>query len=219
MNHYACFSRWVKRTGGAFALIAAFAVAVWAGPLEDANERYQSGDYRGALTLLQQARQEQPNNAQVYVGLGKTYRRLGDNAQALQAYREIFRVDPDLQNIKDKQGFLKVFRELGGQVPQKGANGNRGASNNAQTQAGDVITALNSQKYFIVPGLRDTVDPKPLQNAIAASRPTDIRIAVLGGLRAVCVARSLSGRFAKTAELATGRGSDCGDPAGRECLI
>src|SRR5438876_712906 len=94
--------------------------AALAGPFEDADAKYRQGDYQGAVTLLLQAQQENPDDVRVYAALGRSYRKLGDNDRAREAYAEFLRRDPQLRTLKsdaDRQNFLKAFRSIGGQVP------------------------------------------------------------------------------------------------------
>jgi tetratricopeptide (TPR) repeat protein len=163
-----------------FALLS-LALVVWAGPLQDADVRYRAGDYQGALALLQQARQQEPNDPHVYAALGKTYRRLGDDAGALKAYDEVLRLDPSLNSIQDKQGFLNAYRSLGG---QRSPSANTGASSGQRADASDIINALTSGDVYVVPGMRNQVDENALAAAAAKARPTIVKVltvATLGG--------------------------------------
>lgn len=184
----------IWQRGGRFAavvttLLAALMLAAmaWAGPFEDAEAKYRAGDYRAALTLLQQAQTQMPNDPKVYAALGKTYRRLNDDASAVKAYSEVLRLDPRLNSVKDKQGFLKAYRSLGGQVPAQ-QSGNGGQTQSGQTRAGQgdnaslLVNALAGEDVYVVPSLMNEVDKDAIAAQIASARPTPIKVLVVKGL-------------------------------------
>ena len=157
-------------------------VTAWAGPFEDADARFRAGDYQGAATLLLQAQKETPNDVRVYAALGRTYRKLGDNDRARDAYTEFLRRDPNLRTLKsdtDRQNFLKAFRSLGGQIP---AAPNSGGQSGGQMSAQDIIRALTSGNVFVVPGLRNEVNADALESAVASVRPVTVKVVVVAKL-------------------------------------
>ena len=167
------------------ALLTLLPLMAWAGPYEDANALYKAGDYKSALTLLQQAQRETPDDPRVFAGLGKTYRKLGDNASALKAYTEVVRLDPNLTSIGDKSGFLSVFRSLGGKVPAPQPNpaGKPGQSEIERMRGNNpnlLINALSSDDVVVSPGMMSLVDKAAVQAAVEAARPTQVKVLAVG---------------------------------------
>jgi tetratricopeptide (TPR) repeat protein len=171
-------------------LIAALVLlpmAAWAGLYEDADAAYRRGDYRTSVTLLQQAQQENPNEIRVYAALGKSYRKLGDNNAAREAYTEFLRRDPDLRTLKnntDRQNFLAAFRSIGGQIPARRPE--QGGQDPASVSPSDIIAALNSGNVYVVPTLRKDIDSARLESVAASFAPNKAKILVtrqLGGYK------------------------------------
>lgn len=170
-------------TRGVSAVVVALLLTAmaFAGPYEDAEARYRAGDYRGALALLQQAQQLTPDDPRVYAAQGKTYRRLNDNAAAVQAYSEVLRLDPRLNSIKDKQGFLKAYQQLGGKIPaQTGSSGTAGSQRGGDASL--LVNALAGEDVYVVPTLMGSVDKNAIAAEIEAARPTSIKVLVVQGL-------------------------------------
>jgi uncharacterized membrane protein YgcG len=157
---------------------------VWAGPLEDANRAYLAKDYKRAISLLAQAQREDPTNPAVYAAMGKTYRKLGNDAAAREAYTEFLRLDPNLSTVRpaDRQNFLNAFRAIGGKIPTPAQNRqpDSGQPMN-RTSAQDIIRGLTEGDVFVVPSLRDEVNQEELQQVATSLRPLKVKTLVTAG--------------------------------------
>ncbi|GAB4455258.1 MAG: hypothetical protein OHK0029_11080 [Armatimonadaceae bacterium] len=162
------------------------ATVVWAGPIDDANRLYRSGDYQAALSILQQAQGETPEDPRVYAALGKTYRKLGDNNAARDAYTEFLRLDPKLsilKNDQERRAFLQAFRSIGGQIPEPTNRAPRESGpNDPNTSAQDIIRGLTEGNVFVVPPLRGEIDQQELEGVAASLRPLTVKTLVVNGL-------------------------------------
>jgi tetratricopeptide (TPR) repeat protein len=157
--------------------------AALAGPYEDARSRFASGDYQAAATLLEQAREQDPENPLVYAALGDTYRRLGNNADALRAYDEYLKRDPGLSGVRNRRAFLNGYQAVGGDASRLGAAaaGENSAPDGGDeaASASDLISALSSGDVFVGPELRGEVDEAALAAAVQAARPTVVKVVAL----------------------------------------
>ncbi|MDX1934667.1 MAG: tetratricopeptide repeat protein [Capsulimonadales bacterium] len=170
--------KWVRWAGGLAATLF-LVTCSWAGPLEDAEALYRQRDYRGALTLLEKAREETPNDPRVFAALGKTHRRLGNTEATKKAYDEVIRLDPRLNSIRDKQGFIRAYIALGGNPPQS-ATANVLIKPREEPTA--LLAALTEGNVYVAPSLRSDVDSAALEEAVRAVQPTVAKVAVVGAL-------------------------------------
>lgn len=172
---------------GLIAALVLLPMAAWAGLYEDADTAYRRGDYRTSVTLLQQAQQENPNDVRIYAALGKSYRKLGDNNAAREAYTEFLRRDPNLRTLKnntDRQNFLAAFRSIGGQVPSPQGGG--AGQSTGSPSASDIRAALERGNVYVVPTLRNEIDSARLEAVAASFAPNKAKILVirqLGGYK------------------------------------
>lgn len=167
------------------------AVAAWAGPFEDADKAFRAGDYKGAITLLQQAQKENPGDVRVYAALGRTYRKLGNNDAAREAYTEFLRRDPQLRTLKDdtdRKNFLNAFKAIGGKIPTPSGTAPSGggswgaASSGPPTSAQEIFSALNSGNVFVSRPLRGEIDASQLEAAVKSVAPVKVKIVVVQAL-------------------------------------
>ncbi len=152
------------------ALLTVLSVAAWAGPLQDANRAYGRGDYAEALRLLQQAKQDQPDNPVVHHALGLTFRRLGQQDEARAAFEKVLQLDPDLRSIRDDAKFLQAYRSVGGTPPSGSRSSGGGNSSSAET-ASAIIGALTQGNVYVDPDLKGDVDQGTLENAARGAQP------------------------------------------------
>ena len=166
---------------GAAAVLFSVAGAAWSGPFQDARARFTAGDYAGALTLLRQATQQEPNNPLVYAALGNTYRKLNDSTDALQAYDKVLELDPQLSAIPQKGAFAQAYAGVGGD-PSRIPGGSPAATTSAGngSSPADIINALSSTGVYVAPGLQQTVDQTALESAVQQALPRVIKIAAVG---------------------------------------
>jgi tetratricopeptide (TPR) repeat protein len=153
----------LRRTGKYGAILAAMltlTVAAFAGPVEDARQAFRSGDYTAAARLAEQATKEEPNNSTAYTLLGSSRAKLGDKAGAREAWGKVLALDPDLSTINDKQGFLKAYKQLGGNPPSDGKSGEASGENGTA-----IIRALTEDNYYVAPALRHQVHGDALHHA------------------------------------------------------
>jgi tetratricopeptide (TPR) repeat protein len=68
--------------------------------------RASSGDYPGALALLDRARRAHPDNSLVWFNLGVTHAARGDRTAAAAAFREAIRLQPDLSEARARLAAL-----------------------------------------------------------------------------------------------------------------
>ncbi len=112
---------------------ALLAAPAWAAPtLEDAVERLQAGDLRGAAALLEGLLEREPRNAQALFFLATARLRLGDVAGGLEALRASVAADPTnlrlrlilgrtYERLRRVEEALAVYREVsrrGGEGPE-----------------------------------------------------------------------------------------------------
>jgi tetratricopeptide (TPR) repeat protein len=86
------------------------------------NEKYEKGDYQGAIAAYSQAILLNPNYAPAYVGRGNARDDLGDNQGALADYNEALRINPNdadayynrgvtRSRLENRQGALADYNE------------------------------------------------------------------------------------------------------------
>lgn len=174
----------LSRTLSAITATLLLAVMVWAGPYEDADKAFRAGNYQQAITLLQEAQQQNPDDVRVYAAMGRSYRKLGNDDAAREAYTEFLRRDPNLKSLRDnadRQNFLKAFRAIGGQVPARsGGSPAQGAA--IGTNASDIFNALASGNVYVVPSLQNEIDAGQLEQTAAEAAPLKVKILVVKGL-------------------------------------
>ncbi len=172
------------RTLSATVAALLLAVMVWAGPLEDADKAFRAGEYQQAISLLKEAQQQTPDDVRVYAALGRTYRKMGNNNAAREAYTEFLRRDPKLRSLRndtDRNNFLKAFRSIGGQVPESSRTSPTQGSDTG-TSASDIFNGLASGNVFVVPPLRNKVDAAQLEQVASEASPLKVKILVVKGL-------------------------------------
>jgi hypothetical protein len=154
------------------AVVAAISMPAWAGPFQEAGQRFYQKDYQGALQLLRQAEEQNPNDPHVYAALGNTYRKLGDNADARSAYEKVLSLDPNLTSIRNKPAFAQALQTVGGgSGPSQAAPGD--------TSATDLINALSSGGVYVAPSLQGQVDQAALEAAVQRAQPRVVKIAAV----------------------------------------
>jgi thioredoxin-like negative regulator of GroEL len=166
---------------------AAVAGACWAGPLQDANQAYNQGDYRQALNLLRDAERSEPNNPVVHHALGLTLRRLGERDAARAAFDRVLTLDPSLRSIRDDAKFWQAYESVGGDARAATAAARRntsprGGGGGAASLPTEMIRALTEGDVFVVPGLKGDVDTARLEQAARAARPTKVKIVAVGAI-------------------------------------
>jgi len=120
---------------------------------------YNAGDLPGAATQFQNAIGAEPKAYEAYYALGVTYERMGKNADALEAYRNAYKLNPNYDAAIAAYGFLlyrqgsrteaenflsdqsaKNPKALGVMTALAEIKSLSGDSNSAQTLAGNVLT-------------------------------------------------------------------------------
>jgi Tfp pilus assembly protein PilF len=80
------------------------------GAARDAYDRgvaaYNAGDLPGALTAFQQATSAEPKAYEAHYALAMTYERMGKNGDALEHYREAYKLNPNYEAAITAYGFL-----------------------------------------------------------------------------------------------------------------
>lgn len=171
-----------------------------AGPLDNGNTLYGSGQYGQAVTAYQQAltQTQGTEQAKVYYKLGNAYHKLGQNPQALDAYNHARQADPSLSFASSPQKFEDAVARVGGSGSTGSQPGSSGTGRTAGTGGGGgpldregASLALSSGNVYVDPRIRG-VDQSRLQQAAmqAQGNPhTLVKIAMLarlpGGYRSV----------------------------------
>ncbi len=70
------------------------------------------GNYRGALSRFEEARDTDPNYAPAYLGLGKVYEKLGLKQKALGAYRKYLDELPSDKDAMEARGAQRAIARL-----------------------------------------------------------------------------------------------------------
>lgn len=170
------------------ALLCMVAATAFAGPYEDAVRQYAQRDYRAAVQSLQEARRADPDNPKIYIGLGKSYRKLGDDDAARQAYDELIRLDPTLRSVpaNEREAFVRAYRSIGGtmQPQQRSGSGARSGSTGSggRVTANDIILALSQGDVYVHPDLKGEVNVGELENAAAQARPNVVKILAVANI-------------------------------------
>lgn len=172
-------------------------LALWgmaqAGPLDNGNTLYSSGQYGQAITAYQQAvaQTQGVEQAKAYYKLGNAYHKLHQDSQALDAYNHARQADPSLSFASSPQKFQDaVARVSGGRnAGRSSSRGNRAAGTTGGglgTDRDPAFQALSSSNVYVDPRLRG-VDQSRLQQAAMQSQDnphTLMKIAVLATLPA-----------------------------------
>jgi len=86
------------------------------------------GNYRGALSRFEEARDTDPNYAPAYLGLGKVYEKLGLKQKSLDAYRKYLDELPSVKDAMEARGaqraIARLEKELRTQHPSSRASRN-----------------------------------------------------------------------------------------------
>jgi len=98
------------------------------GPIPDDGRQYYSpgavkcveigkfylrrGNYRGALSRFEEARDTDPHYAPAYLGLGKVYQKLGLKQKALDAYRKYLDELPSDKDATEARGAQRAVARL-----------------------------------------------------------------------------------------------------------
>lgn len=72
---------------------------------------YESGNYREAIRLFQEATEADPGNASYYTNLGVAFGEVGDDLQAFTAYRRAVELNPEELAAYLNMGYLYMERE------------------------------------------------------------------------------------------------------------
>jgi len=70
------------------------------------------GNYRGALSRFEEARDTDPNYAPAYLGLGKVYEKLGLKQKSLDAYRKYLDELPSDKDAMEARGAQRAIARL-----------------------------------------------------------------------------------------------------------
>ncbi len=70
------------------------------------------GNYRGALSRFEEARDTDPNYAPAYLGLGKVYEKLGLKQKSLDAYRKYLDELPSDKDATEARGAQRAIARL-----------------------------------------------------------------------------------------------------------
>ncbi len=164
--------------------------AAYAGPYDDARAAYSARNYTEAARILEAETQADPNTPRNYVLLGSVRAKQGDRNGAREAWGNVLRLDPELRSVKDNEGFLRAYRQAGGQVPSGVAGDDIGASannppgprsngsGNSAPQAGtgvqggaavEIIGALTNGNVYIAPQYKSDVDAAALDRVASAT--------------------------------------------------
>ncbi|MDQ2686622.1 MAG: tetratricopeptide repeat protein, partial [Armatimonadota bacterium] len=156
-----------------------------AGPLDNGNTLYSSGQYGQAVTAYQQAvaQTQGVGQAKAYYKLGNAYHKLHQDAQALDAYNHAQQADPSLSFASSPQKFQDAVARVsrGGSASRTGRALGDGNPVAGRDQA---FQALTSSNVYVDPRLRG-VDQSRLQQAAVQSSDnphTLVKIAVLAAL-------------------------------------
>jgi Putative Zn-dependent protease, contains TPR repeats len=168
-----------KRVLALLVLTISLAAAALAGPYEDANRAYRSGNYREAVRIAQAGIKQNPDETRLYVALGASKWKLGDRDGAREAWDTVIRRDPGLTSVNDDRGFLKLYREVGGKLQPGKANAPQGGSAATLGEARDILNALSTGSVYVHPDLRGEVNPADLEAAVSDARPTEVKVVVV----------------------------------------
>jgi tetratricopeptide (TPR) repeat protein len=95
--------------------------------VEIGNFYLRRGNYRGALSRFEEARDTDPYYAPAYLGLGKVYEKLGLKQKALDAYRKYLDALPSDRDAMQARGAQRAIARL--EKALKGSRASRGSSN------------------------------------------------------------------------------------------
>ena len=135
--------------------------------LRQADKAYRGGDYKQALTLIEQAEQSEGTNPVVYQAKGSTLRKLGDTDGARTAWEKMVQLDPNLRTVRNKDGFRRAFAEVGGQIAE---NPTTSTTSRPPLGANPIIAALTSGNSWVDPILKGDVDASRVDSAAAANK-------------------------------------------------
>ena len=79
----------------------------WAGPFEDANAKYQAGDYKAAAKGYQEIVQSGHGTPAVLFNLGNALLRSGKKAQALLEYERVLKTSPRNRDLRWNIGVVQ----------------------------------------------------------------------------------------------------------------
>jgi tetratricopeptide (TPR) repeat protein len=161
----------------------------------EGKDLYKSGDYAGAAAKLEQATQQEPNNAKIWWQLNFTYNKLKRYDDALKAVEKAGQLDPAHTFASEPGKYEQILGSMkakaGGATSKPANNVNRGGQTGNDTRrtagqsagspaasysSGGIVKRLLDGDVYIAPGMN--VDGDRLQRVATELRPTVVKFVV-----------------------------------------
>lgn len=158
--------------------------AALADPLSEGRALYKAGKYQEAVVKLEQAVQQQPNDAKVWWQLNFAYNKLGRYSDALRAVLKAGQIDPKHTFASSPGKYEETLQRLQSKVGNAatGSQGQPSASVSVprprvSPTGGSITQQLITGDVYAEPGI--SVDAERLQRVSQELRPTVVKFVVL----------------------------------------
>lgn len=178
------------RWWAALAACSLLAGSALADSLSDGRALYKSGQYAQAVSKLEQATREAPNDAAAWWHLNFAYNKLERYSDALAAVEKAGQLDPSHAFASDPSKYDQALQRLRShtQVPStRGASssaplipqgsGASGGETSDGSGSDSMVRQLTEGDVYVQPGVR--VDLGLLRSTTSSLRPTVVKIAIL----------------------------------------
>lgn len=176
--------RTIVRISACAAAMLLLAAACFADLFDEGKELHKAGRFAEAAAKLEQAAQQNPNDARVWWQLNFTYHQLNRDQDALNAVQKAGQLDPSHRFAsapgKFEQTLADRQKDAGttGAAPRQGGSGapGRNAASTAGSGAGSLAQQLMNSDVYVERGMN--VDVARLRQVAQELRPTVVKFVV-----------------------------------------
>ncbi len=152
-----------------------------ADPLSEGRALYKAENYSAAVSMLEQAAKQKPNDAKIWWQLNFAYNKLGDYPNALKAVQTAGKLDPSYSFASSPAKYnetlsrLEAKTQTGGGVSSTTPPANS-RINTMGTGSGNIAQQLMNGDVYVQPGMN--VDASKLQQVSNELRPVVVKFVV-----------------------------------------
>jgi len=152
-----------------------------ADPLSEGRALYKAGNYSAAVSMLEQAVKQKPNDAEIWWQLNFAYNKLGDYSNALKAVQTAGKLDPSYSFASSPAKYNETLARLEAKTRTGGGESSTTSSMNSRintmgTGSGNIAQQLLNGDVYVQPGMN--VDAAKLQQVSNELRPVVVKFVV-----------------------------------------